>query len=160
MIYSRILTYLHTDPLALLLFAAICGMIVGVEREINHKPAGIRTCGLVSLATCALALLTQMVSPIFPDRGHIAANIVQGLGFLCAGTIITNRDKVIGLTTAAAIWAVAAIGMSIGFGKLILALETTFLTMIIMFGIGVLERKYFVENPLQFAKKRSKKHEQ
>lgn len=156
MIYSQIVTYLQDNPFALLLYATTCGMIIGIEREVNHKPAGVRTCALVCLATCALSLLTQQISPIFPDRGHIAANIVQGLGFLCAGTIITNRDKVIGLTTAAAIWAVAAIGMSIGFGKLVLATQTTFLTVVIMTGIGFLER-LFVSKIEKLSKKRSYK---
>lgn len=156
MIYSQILTSLQDSPLALSIYATICGMIIGIEREVNHKPAGVRTCALVCLATCTLSLLTQQISPIFPDRGHIAANIVQGLGFLCAGTIITNKDKVIGLTTAAAIWAVAAIGMSIGFGKLLLATQTTILTVIIMLGIGMLERQ-FVEKITKIAKKRGVK---
>lgn len=156
MIFSQILAHLQNNPLLLLIYAMLCGMIIGIEREVNHKPAGIRTCALVCLSTCALSLLTQQISPVFPDRGHIAANIVQGLGFLCAGTIITNKDKVIGLTTAAAIWAVAAIGMSIGFGKLILALETTVLTVFIMLGVGVLERQ-FVEKITKLRKIRSLK---
>lgn len=155
MTYSQILTFLHTNPLANLSFATFCGMVVGIEREVNGKPAGIRTCGLVALATCALTILTQLVSPIFPDRGHIAANIVQGLGFLCAGTIITNKDKVIGLTTAAAIWAVAAIGMSVGFSQHLLAIQTTLLTVAVMFGIGYLERLFV--SKIEVLKKRREK---
>lgn len=155
MTFSQILTFLHTSPLALLIISIFCGVLVGIERELNGKPAGIRTCGLVALSTCALCILTQLISPIFPDRGHIASNIVQGLGFLCAGTIFVSKDKVIGLTTAAAVWAVASIGMSIGFGQLRLALEITLLTISVMFGIGYIERK--VSTKIQVLKKRRRK---
>jgi putative Mg2+ transporter-C (MgtC) family protein len=130
----------------------ILGMLVGVEREINHKPAGIRTCALVCLGSALYTILSLSVTGSDPAR--IASNIVQGIGFLGAGSIITTRDKVIGLTTAAAIWVVAAIGMAVGFGKLLLALQTTILTVIIMVVIGVLERQ-FVAKVEKLSKARS-----
>lgn len=152
MTYSQILTYLHTNPFITLLYAMILGMLVGVEREINHKPAGIRTCALVCLGSALYTILSLSVTGSDPAR--IASNIVQGIGFLGAGSIITTRDKVIGLTTAAAIWVVAAIGMAVGFGKLLLALQTTILTVIIMVVIGVLERQ-FVAKVEKLSKARS-----
>jgi putative Mg2+ transporter-C (MgtC) family protein len=112
-----------------LLLAALLGGAVGVERETSHKPAGFRTHILISLGA---ALLTELsigisfsVEGFRADPGRIAAQIVTGVGFLGAGTILQGKGNIVGLTTAASIWVVAAIGMAVGAGFPLLAITTT-----------------------------------
>ncbi|MBU1702097.1 MAG: MgtC/SapB family protein [Candidatus Eisenbacteria bacterium] len=100
--------------------AALLAGIIGFEREKERKPAGLRTHMLVSLG-CCLFMLISAYSPILlnsklTDPSRIAAQIVTGVGFLGAGSILQARGAIYGLTTAASIWAVAAIGMAIGAG--------------------------------------------
>lgn len=100
--------------------AAVLGGIIGFEREKENKPAGLRTHILVSMG-CALFMLVSIYSPLLTesfasDPTRIAAQIVTGIGFLGAGSIIRARGSVYGLTTAASIWTVAAIGMAVGSG--------------------------------------------
>ncbi|MBA2245639.1 MAG: MgtC/SapB family protein, partial [Gemmatimonadetes bacterium] len=117
------------DQLALLgrlLLAAVLGGVIGLERELSGKPAGLRTNLLIcvgaallmdlSIAVAALANLpNEQAGAIFrADPARIAAQIVSGIGFLGAGTILQARGNIIGLTTAATIWVVAAIGMAVG----------------------------------------------
>jgi putative Mg2+ transporter-C (MgtC) family protein len=156
MIFSEIIAYLTSSHLLAILFATLCGMLVGLEREISQKPAGIRTCALVCIGSALFTILSTLVVGPTVDPGRIASNVVQGIGFLGAGAIITTRDKVIGMTTAAAIWVVAAIGMSIGFGYYMTALLTTLLTVTIMFVIGIAEKR-FVEKINVFNKRRGTK---
>lgn len=117
-------------------------MLIGIEREVNHKPAGMRTCAIVCIGSCVLSLLSQLIPPSFPDRGHIAANIVQGIGFIGAGSILTLRNKVVGLTTASVIWAVASVGIAAGFGFYKLAFVTTVIVVAVLSVLGVFENRY------------------
>ena len=106
------ITYL--EMFARLVLAVIFGGFIGLEREIVHKPAGVRTHMLVSLGS-ALFVLTTLEQ--FPnDVSRIIAGIATGLGFLGAGTIFKSKSEVHGLTTAASIWAVAAVGIAIAMG--------------------------------------------
>jgi putative Mg2+ transporter-C (MgtC) family protein len=112
-----------------LLLAAILGGALGVERETSHKPAGFRTHILISLGA---ALFTELsigmaisTEGFLADPGRIAAQIVTGVGFLGAGTILQGKGNIVGLTTAASIWVVAAIGMAVGAGFPLLAITTT-----------------------------------
>ena len=112
---------LHSE-MGRLLLAFVLGMVVGLEREISDKPAGLRTNVLICLGS---ALFT-MLSKSWPGAGgvsdaHIAAQIVTGIGFLGAGAILREGEHVVGLTTAATIWVVAAIGMAVGLGHFALA---------------------------------------
>ncbi len=142
MTFSEIHTYLASNHLIAILFATLCGMLIGLEREFNQKPAGIRTCALVCIGSALFTILSTLVAGSTVDQGRIASNVVQGIGFLGAGTIITTRNKVIGMTTAAAIWVVASVGMAIGFGHYALAGATTLLTLGIMTLLGFLERRF------------------
>lgn len=94
-----------------LIVAAILGGLVGLQRQASHKPAGFRTHLLVALGSCAFTEISRLAGD---DR--IAANIITGIGFLGAGAIVRDGALPRGLTTAASVWAVAAIGMSLGFG--------------------------------------------
>ncbi len=91
--------------------AVVCGTIIGIERELKNKPTGTRTLSLVCLGSAVFTMVSGMVSD-----GKIAAQIVSGIGFLGAGAVIHGRYAVTGLTSAATIWAVAAIGMLAGVG--------------------------------------------
>lgn len=100
--------------------AVLLGMLIGVERSILKKPASIRTFSFISLGSCIFTLLSLCVVGPVSDPARIAAQIVSGVGFIGAGVIIkdtSNKEKLIeGITTAAMIWFVAALGMVCGFG--------------------------------------------
>lgn len=106
-----------------LLLAVLLGAIIGYEREIKHRPAGLRTHMLVSLGS---ALFTILSLNAFPgsDPARVAAGILIGIGFIGAGTVLQMKEKVIGLTTAASLWVTAAIGMASGAGFYLGAIVT------------------------------------
>jgi putative Mg2+ transporter-C (MgtC) family protein len=104
-----------------LVIAIALGSAVGFERAMRDKPAGFRTNILICLGSCIFTLASLSLIEQGTDRTRIAAQIVSGVGFLGAGAIIRDARGVVGLTTAATIWAMAAIGMSVGFGEYILA---------------------------------------
>lgn len=126
---------LRLDLLGGLLLATVLGGAIGWEREQAGKPAGLRTNILICLAATLLSDLSVQVaagSTGPADPGRIAAQIVTGVGFLGAGTIIQARGHVTGLTTAATLWIVAAIGMAVGFGALIEATGATLLVLVVL----------------------------
>jgi len=98
-----------------LLLAAGLGAAIGVDRELHHRPSGIRTNVLICFGASMFTFLSVLIAGDgSPNRGQIASNIVQGIGFLGAGLILHHRDRVSGLTSAATVWAVASIGMACG----------------------------------------------
>lgn len=106
-----------------LVVAALISAFIGWEREHEHKPAGLRTHTLVAVGSCLVTLISfDAFATDEPTR--IAAGIVTGIGFLGAGTIFKDKNSIHGLTTAASIWAVAAIGMAIGAGYIVGAVTT------------------------------------
>ena len=113
-----------------LVVAAIAGGLIGLERETLHKPAGVRTHMLVSLGAALFVLATLSIIP--GEVGRIMAGVATGIGFLGAGTIFRSKDHVKGLTTAASIWAVAAIGLTVGGGQYVLAIAATILVILIL----------------------------
>jgi len=110
-----------------LLFAAAMGALIGVERDLRKRPAGIRTSMFVCLATALFTILSQQLSHAWGDTGptRIASNIVQGIGFLGAGAIIRDAGGLVGMTTAATIFVEAAIGMAAGGGYYAIAGSAT-----------------------------------
>jgi putative Mg2+ transporter-C (MgtC) family protein len=108
-----------------IIVAVILGGVIGLERELRDKPAGLRTIMLICLGACIFTIASEIVGGPDWNTTRIAAQIVTGIGFLGAGAIIRDRQAVFGLTTAATIWAVAAIGMTVGFGLLALAIFGT-----------------------------------
>ena len=126
-----------------LLLAFGMGAIVGWEREQEDKPAGLRTLILVSTGSALFVLVTQgavasVAGAADADSLRIIAGIAQGVGFLGAGTIFTGRGTVHGLTTAAAIWAMSAVGTACGFGAWQIALIGTVLTFVALRVLGPL----------------------
>lgn len=109
----------------LLILAIILSMLIGLERERRDSPAGMRTHMLVGLGSCLFTLLSAHAFPGPGDSARVAAQIVTGIGFLGAGTIIQRRRSVHQLTTAASIWATAAVGMAVGVGAWFLAMAAT-----------------------------------
>src|SRR6516165_5711369 len=96
--------------------AAFCGAWVGIERERKEKPAGVRTMSLVSLGSCVFTMVGYAFTSNSGDSGRVAAQIVTGIGFLGGGVLLKGPVGVEGTTTAATIWIVAAMGMSVGAG--------------------------------------------
>jgi putative Mg2+ transporter-C (MgtC) family protein len=127
---------LHEILLRLTL-AAVLGALIGIEREVHRRPAGIRTSLFVCLATALFTILSGEIAHRFGDTSstRIASNIVQGIGFLGAGAILREAGGVVGLTTAATIFAEAGIGMAAGGGLYAVALYSTGL---VLFGLVVI----------------------
>ncbi|MDX2471474.1 MAG: MgtC/SapB family protein [SAR324 cluster bacterium] len=134
------------DPLTILIrlgLAGILGSIIGAERSIHGRPAGLRTHLLVSLGSASFMILSILISAgaghrlvgegaigVFSDPARIAAQVVTGIGFLGAGVIIKEGINVRGLTTAACLWATASIGMATGAGFYLMALATSFIALV------------------------------
>lgn len=113
-----------------LMMALVIGAIIGTEREYRSKSAGLRTMIMVSLASCLFTILSIKIGVQNPDR--LAANILTGLGFLGAGVIFKDDNRISGITTATTIWMVAALGMAAGAGYEFLAMIGTVLVLIVL----------------------------
>jgi putative Mg2+ transporter-C (MgtC) family protein len=125
----------EAEALLRLVLAAAFGALLGLEREEADKPAGVRTFSIVALGSALFS--TASVMMFGPDAAsRIPAQIVTGVGFLGAGTIIQQRGNVIGLTTAAGIWAAAAVGMGFGFGLYILSAGGAIIMLVVLRLIG------------------------
>ena len=130
-----------------LVLAALFGTIIGLDREYREKEAGFRTHFLVSLGSALMMIVSQYgFSEILThdgvslDPSRIAAQVVSGIGFIGAGTIIFNHQVVRGLTTAASLWATAGIGLTAGAGMSWLALAATILTLVALEGLSLVFR--------------------
>lgn len=127
-----------------LMVAIIAGGAVGFERELRGKPAGLRTNILICLGSALLMDLSVRIANDYNgDPGRIAAQVVTGIGFLGAGTILHTRGTITGLTSAATIWVVAAIGLTAGAGYEFEALATTVTVMFVLRGLGWFEGRFF-----------------
>ncbi len=131
------------DFLPKILLAIFCGSLIGLERELKDKPAGMRTYMLI----CTGAAMFTMISIYFieqwggtSDPLRVAAQIVTGVGFLGAGTIMFAKGRISGLTSAAAIWASAAVGMTIGLDMHVFAVVVTLLIVLSLIVLGKVER--------------------
>ena len=136
-------TALILETLASLLLAIALGALVGLERERAHRPAGLRTHMLVSLGSCLFTVIS--IGFTTPDR--IAAGIVTGIGFIGAGTIWSEKDKVKGITTAASLWATAAIGLAAGVGNYPIAILVAVLVLFILYSKALFSRIGLEEKP-------------
>jgi putative Mg2+ transporter-C (MgtC) family protein len=146
---SALAEALRLSVLAKLLLATLLGGAIGLERELAGKPAGLRTNILICVGAALFTQLSIDIAQVgFSPDGHpygdttrIAAQIVSGIGFLGAGAILHGEGAVVGLTTAATIWVVAAVGAAVGAGAYVDALGTTALIMLILVGLRPFERK-------------------
>jgi putative Mg2+ transporter-C (MgtC) family protein len=125
-----------------LLTSCVLGGAVGVEREWRHKASGLRTNMLICMGCAFFTLLSAVLAGEGnPDKGRVAANIVQGIGFLGAGLILHTRNRVLGLTSAATVFAVASIGMACGAGLYLEACLGTVIVLVALQCVGVFESK-------------------
>lgn len=115
----------------LLVLALILSMVIGLDRESRQSPAGLRTHILVGLGACLFTILSRLAFP-GSDPSRVAAQIVTGIGFIGAGTILQRKRDVHHLTTAASIWATAAVGMAVGVGSWFLAVVATLLIWVVL----------------------------
>jgi putative Mg2+ transporter-C (MgtC) family protein len=124
-----------------LLLAALLGGAVGWEREMTHRPAGLRTNMLVAMGSALFTMLSLSAFGEGADPSRVAAQIISGIGFLGAGTLIRTGEWVRGLTTAAGLWTVAAIGMAAGTGTYGLSVSATVIVLVILEGVRRIERR-------------------
>lgn len=117
-----------------MLFAVLCGGLIGLEREFRRRPAGLRTHILICLGSAITTLTSQYLfldMHYFTDMGRLGAQVIAGMGFIGAGTIIiTRRNRIKGLTTAAGLWATAIIGLAVGAGFYEGAILTTLIILL------------------------------
>lgn len=144
---SELVSTLRIDLLFKLALAVILGGAIGLEREIAGKPAGLRTNILICVGAALLTDVSieitrnRLTGVTFGDPSRLASQIISGIGFLGAGTIMQARGTVTGLTSAATIWVVAAIGIAIGAGQYMEAVGTGLLVALVLAGLGTLEHR-------------------
>lgn len=119
-----------------LLASVFAGAMIGLEREYANKPAGLRTNMLICVGSCLYCIMSVEVGL---DPSRIAAQVVSGVGFIGAGAILRIDQHITGVTTAATIWLVAAIGMALGFGYITMGLTVAVFTTIALFLLGRIE---------------------
>src|SRR3954464_2670900 len=142
----------YADTMLRLLMAAALGSIIGFERERLLWAAGIRTHMLVCVGACLFMIVsaygfsTRLGANVVLDPSRVAAQVVSGIGFLGAGAILARGEIVKGLTTAASIWTVAAIGLAVGGGLYFAAGVSTGVIIVILAGVKPLEEVYRARN--------------
>jgi len=139
-----------------LLLAVVLGSLIGMERELAKKKAGMRTFALVALGSCLFSIISKLAFKEFwgvPgfDPSRIASQVVVGIGFIGAGSIIFYQSNIRGLTTAAGLWVSAAIGMAIGFKLYAIGIFAALLTILVLvllwiFEIKIVKKTAFVRN--------------
>ncbi len=138
-----------------LLLAALAGSLIGIERERLLWAAGLRTHMLVAVGACLIMIVSSYgfaevlaKDHVVLDPSRVAAQVVSGIGFLGAGTILFRGEVIRGLTTAASLWAVAAIGLAVGGGLYVAAIATTAIVLLILGGLKPLEARFHERRPL------------
>jgi putative Mg2+ transporter-C (MgtC) family protein len=143
LIHSSTMAGLVSYSLLRLLVAAVLGGIIGLERELRHKPAGLRTQMFICFGSAFFTVLSgELAGGLGGDHTRIAAQIIPGIGFIGAGSILHSRGSVSGLTTAASLFVVASIGMAAGGGLYFLALFATVLLLVSLVLLGLVEARF------------------
>lgn len=137
------------NPVIYLAIALLLGSILGIERTLAHKVAGVRTYGLVSMGACLFVILSRFIAPA-PDLNtpgllYVLQGLIIGIGFIGGGTILHNKehnqDHTSGLTTAAGLWVAAGIGAAVGYELVQLAVFTTVATLVVFTFFWFIEHK-------------------
>ena len=128
----------EVEALIRLVLSVGLGALIGLDRETRDKPAGLRTFAIVSLGACLFTLVGELAFPNDAETSRVVSTIITGVGFLGAGTILHRRNDVVGLTTAAGIWASAGIGMAVGMGLYVLAVGGAVLIVAVLWLLGKL----------------------
>jgi putative Mg2+ transporter-C (MgtC) family protein len=151
-------TLSNLESLERLMLSLAAGLLLGLERELRAKPAGLRTYALVCEGSALFMMCAIMLSKVAfddgitnADPGRIASTVVQGVGFLVAGVIISRGHRIVGLTTAAELWVAAAIGLLFGAGFYFLGIAATITTIVVLGPMrwveAQLERRFIREHP-------------
>jgi putative Mg2+ transporter-C (MgtC) family protein len=135
----------YSDVILKLMVAVLLGILIGGERLLVHKEAGMKTHALVSLGSAVFIIISEMIIVKYASVGgfdptRIASQVIVGIGFLGAGSIILQGNRLLGLTTAGGLWVTAGIGMAAGFGFYSLAVITTILVLLVLVTVNILEK--------------------
>ncbi len=144
----RQMGHVLSSELLRLLVAAVLGGVIGLERQLRHKPAGLRTNMFICLGAAMFTILSRQLAGTEADSARIAAQIIPGIGFIGAGSILHARGSVTGLTTASTLFVVAGVGMAVGGGLYITAVFATALILIALAALGKLEGAFFLKSVL------------
>jgi putative Mg2+ transporter-C (MgtC) family protein len=134
-----------TSSLTRLIVAAILGGLIGLEREFKHRAAGLRTNMFICFGAAMFTLLSQRLAGVPSDSARIAAQIIPGIGFIGAGSILHMRGLTTGLTTAATLFVVASVGMAAGGGLYLTAMFATGLVLLALFLLGHMEETFNIK---------------
>jgi putative Mg2+ transporter-C (MgtC) family protein len=144
-----------------LLCCFLSGIIVGLERQLRGKPVGMRTSTLICMGTYIFIAITRQVSNQVTDPSRIVGQVVTGIGFLGAGVILARHGAIIGVTSASAIWVLAAIGVVIGLGFPWLGVKLAILTVAILIGVDLVERRFeFLQRGVHQSSREKHQHPQ
>jgi putative Mg2+ transporter-C (MgtC) family protein len=130
------------NSLTRLVVAAILGGAIGLERELNHRPAGLRTNLFICFGAALFTVLSTALAGVPSDAARIAAQIIPGIGFIGAGSILHTRGLTSGLTSAATLFVVASIGMAAGGGLYMTAMFATGVVLLVLFFLGHVEETF------------------
>jgi putative Mg2+ transporter-C (MgtC) family protein len=119
--------------------AVLCGAVIGLERQLRGKPVGIRTSSLIVLGTYLFLATASLYVGNGVDPTRVVGQVITGIGFLGAGVMLAKDGAVVGVTSAAAIWVLAAIGVVVAQGSLLAALKLSLLVVVILYGVDFLE---------------------
>jgi putative Mg2+ transporter-C (MgtC) family protein len=142
LIHGELVSGIVSSSVARLLIAAILGGLIGLEREMKHRAAGLRTTMFICFGAAMFTLLSERLAEVPSDTTRIAAQIIPGIGFIGAGSIIHTRGLTSGLTSAATIFVVASIGMAAGGGLYVTAIFATGLILLSLFLLGHVEETF------------------
>lgn len=131
-----------SSTLVRLLVAAVLGGLIGLERQLRHKPAGLRTNMFICFGAAMFTILSKQLAGTEADSARIAAQIIPGIGFIGAGSILHARGSVTGLTTATTLFVVAGVGMAVGGGLYVTAVFATVLILLSLAVLGKLEARF------------------
>ena len=121
--------------------AILCGGLIGLERQLKGKTAGLRVCTIIVLATDIFVSLSQVLTPEAGDPSRVIAGVVSGVGFLGGGVILARHGRIQGVTTAAMIWILAAIGAVIGLGQYYAAIASSIVVVTFVIFVDMLEER-------------------
>lgn len=119
--------------------SVICGLIIGLERQLRGKPVGIRTSALITLGTYIFITSAMLVQTDATDPSRVIGQVITGIGFLGAGVMLARDGVVLGVTSAATIWTLAAIGVCIAIGYESVAIKLSLVVVVVLIGVDVLE---------------------
>jgi len=138
------MNFLDVGPLTWegLLCCFLSGLIVGLERQLRGKPVGMRTSSLICIGTYVFVAITRHVANDVTDPSRIIGQVVTGIGFLGAGVILARQGAIVGVTSAASVWVLAAIGVVIGVGYCWLGVKLAVLTVVILAGVDFVENRF------------------